>query len=75
MMTAAEQIAAGMMRIKSGWIILRPNGARLDDHLYPTEAAARATARCFAVGHSVAPAKRVWTIQRRKPDWIIGEAA
>jgi hypothetical protein len=75
MMTAVEQTAAGMIRITSGWIILRPNGARLDDHLYPSEAAAKATAKCFARGHSVAPAKRVWTIHRRKPDWIIGEAS
>jgi hypothetical protein len=73
MMTAAEQIAAGMMRVDCGWIILR-NGTRFEDQLYPTEQAAKTTARCFP-GSTTAPAKRVWTIQRRKPDWIIGEAA
>lgn len=75
MMTAAEQIAGGMMQVTSGWVILRPNGARLDDLLYPSEAAARATVRIFDEGHAVRPAKRVWTIRRRRPDWIIGEAA
>lgn len=41
MMTAAEQITAELMHVASGWIILRPNGARLDDHPYPTEVAVR----------------------------------
>jgi hypothetical protein len=75
MMTAAEQTAAGLMHITSGWIILRPNGARLGDYLYPSEAIARGTAKILGENYTVAPAKRVWTIHRRKPDWIIGEAA
>jgi hypothetical protein len=45
MLTAAEQIAAGVMQFTSGWIILRPNGARLGDYLHPSEAIARPPVR------------------------------
>ena len=75
MTNAAEQIGAGMIPTTSGWIVLRPNGARLGDYLHPSEAIARGTAKILGEGHTVAPAKRVWTIHRRKPDWIIGEAS
>jgi hypothetical protein len=71
-MTGAELKAAGMVSVERGWIILC-NGRRVEDRLYPTERAARASARCFP-NAAIAPAKRVWTIHRRKPDWTIGEA-
>jgi hypothetical protein len=73
MMTGAELKAAGMISVEHGWIILR-NGQRFEDQLYPTEQAARASARCFP-GSGIAKSRRVRTIYRKRPDWIIGEAS
>ena len=73
MTTHVEQVPAGTIHIAHGFVVLRPDGSRLDDHLHPNEASARVVADHIGDGHFVRPAKRVGTINRRKHDWIIGE--
>lgn len=73
MKTGEDLKRDGLIAVDEGWVILR-DGRRLEDWIYPTEEAARKTARCFS-GTVIAPAKRVWSFPRRRADWIIGELA
>lgn len=73
MKTAAERVAAGLITVDEGWVILRDD-RRLEDKLYSTRQAAETTAQFF-VGSTVAPAKRVWSFPHKRSDWIIGGAA
>lgn len=72
MRTAAELKRDGMIIVERGWITLR-GGRRLEDTLYQTKESAERTAKCL--GATAAPAKRVWSVFRRRPEWIIGDAA
>lgn len=63
-----------MIQVDTGWVVLRHDGGRVGLCVHPTKEAAEVVAESFDGGR-VAPAKRVWSSCRKRPDWIIGEAA